>query len=296
MKEKLLSLQSSGESVEKALAIHYTSLFSNEAFYSNYDVSIFFGHNLPKKDSNLNVHGTVGFYAQYLSDLPYIPYCSKQYFWDNKNDILELLCMKGVITERNWNRLNSDDNLFWLFIRNIPFEFIYPDYYNKLIVESCKQLNIANLRSLYLEKSWSQMIFNIKNDFFRYSIYALEKDGHIGKYTTDGKNYIDLVRNLNRASVMSGNSAMLLKEIGFRIGNKTIVGYRKHSRNIRYNRNYELGNLLKEHSSLIEPSNVFLGREFDNALSFSSEEEKTNYVYAKVFREYLEKNHTCLKI
>ena len=296
MKEKLLSLQSSGESVEKALAIHYTSLFLNEKFYSNYDITIFFGHNLPKKDRKLNVHGTVGFYAQYLSDLSYIPYCSQNYFVDNKHEILEMLCLKGVITERNWYRLCSDDKLFWLFVKNVPFEFIYPEYYEKLILESCKQLNIANLKALYLEKSWSQMIFDIKNDFYRYSIYILEKDGHIGKYTTDGNNYTDLVRNLNGVSIMSGNSAILLKQIGFRIGNKTIIGYRKHSRSIRHNRNYELNNLLKKHSSLIEPSNSFLSREFDNTLDFSNEEEKTNYVYAKIFREYLESNHTYLKL
>lgn len=296
MKEKLLSLQSCGESVEKAIAIHYTSLFSNEKFYSDYDTITFFGHNLPKKDIKLNVHGTVGFYEQYLSDLKYIPYCSKRYFIDNKKRILEMLCLKRVITERNLHRLCLDDTLMWQFLRNVPFELIYPEYYEKLILESSKQLNIAELKPLYLENSWSQMVFDIKNDFFRYSIYVLEKDGHIGKYTTDGKNYSDLIRNLCRASVMSGNSAILLKQISFRIGNKTIIGYRKHNKSIRHNRNYELKDLLRKHSSLIEPSNAILSREFNNAIGFSSEEEKTNYVYAKVFREYLESNHIYLKL
>ena len=296
MKEKLLSLQSCSESVEKAISIHYTSLFSNEKFYSDFDTVIFFGHNLPKKDRKLNVHGTVGFYVQYLSDLKYIPYCSKQYFIENKSRILEMLCLKGIITERNLHRLCSDDTLMWYFLRNVPFEYIYPEYYEKLIFESSKQLDITKLQPLYLEDSWSQMVFDIKSDFFRYSIYVLEKDGHIGKYTTDGKNYSDLVRNLCGASVMSGNSAVLLKQIGFRVGNKTIVGYRKHSKSIRYNRNCELKDLLNKHSSLIEPSNIFLSREFNNAIGFTNEEEKTNYVYAKVFREYLESNHIALKL
>ena len=296
MKIKLLSLQSCGESLEKALAIHYTSLFTNESFYSNYRTIIFFGHNLPKKNKKLNVHGTVGFYSQYLSDLSYIPYCTKNYFIDNINSILEMLCMKGIITERNWQKTKNNTERYWEFIRNIPFEYIYPDYYRNLIASSRKLLNIYELKPVYLERTWSTVFFDIDSEYYRYSIYALENDGHIGKYTTDGNNYSKLVRNLNRCASMSGNIAILLKEIGYRIDSQTIIGYRKDKRNIRPNKNYELNKLLNNHQSLIEPSNTVLSQKFDAVSYFSTEEEKTNYVYANVFRNFVIKNHDLLNL
>lgn len=296
MKPRLVSLQCCGESIEKALAIYYTTMQRNEKFYSDYDVVMFYGHNLPKKDATLNVHGTVGFYAQFLSDLSFLPSCSKEYFINNADSILETLCLRGKITERNWNKLSSNKFLYWEFVRNVPFEYIYPDYYRKVISNSCNLFSIKAIKPLYLERIWPQILFDINEDLFRYSIYALEGNGIIGKYTVNGDNKVDLVRNLSRRCCLSGNSAILLRTIGYRIGIMTTIGYRMHRRSVRPNRNYELNRLFERHSFIVEPTNPILSNHFNSVGFPCIEEEKNNYVFAQVFREYLSLFHNDLHL
>lgn len=296
MKKKLLSLQSSGESVEKAISIYYTSLQTNEKFYSNYKTIIFYGHNLPKKNMRINVHGTVGFYVEYLSDIKFVPECSKKYLMENANAILERLCLQGYISERNWNYLLHNKNNYWEFIKKLPFEYLYPQYYVNLIQKSSKLLNIGMLMPLFLEDNWPKVVSGIDSDFARYSIYALEPDGNVGRYYIHG-NVVDdyiLAKNLFSKASLSGNSAILLSTIGHRIGERTIVGYRPHKRSLRPNRNYALNMLLDTHESIIEPSNIILSQQFDLVSNALGDEEKTNIVYAKVFRKYLEDNSKSL--
>lgn len=298
LKNNLLSLQSCGESVEKALSIHYMSLQVNGMFYSNYRTMIFYGHNLPKKNRELNVHGTVGFYAQYLSDLEYVPECSRQYLIGKASEILERLVLKGHVSERNMSKLINSKPLYWEYIRQIPFEYLYPEYYMTLKEKSSKLLNIHLLDSLYVEDNWFKTVLCIHSGFTRYCIYALEGNGIVGKYDipSDLKKYYHLLKCLSSKAVLSGNSAFLLDSIRHRIDKWTIVGYRPHRRSIRPNREYALRDILNTHTSVIEPSNRIMSEQFDLVPSFIGDEAKTNIVYAKTFRTYLEENRFYLNL
>ena len=71
---KLVSLQTSAESFEKAIALFYYTLMDNKEFYKNYDVYVFYGHNLPKKEKNLSAQGTIDFYYKYYSEFEIIKF------------------------------------------------------------------------------------------------------------------------------------------------------------------------------------------------------------------------------
>ncbi len=64
--DSIVSLNNSGESLEKTLALYFTSLEGNEQFYSNNNLLIYYGNNLPKKNPRIHSHGTVGFYKSIL--------------------------------------------------------------------------------------------------------------------------------------------------------------------------------------------------------------------------------------
>lgn len=296
--QKLLSLQASGESVEKAIAIHSTSLQTNYDFYSKYKTTVFWGHNLPKKNQRLNVHGTTGFYSEYLSDLKFIPDCSKRYLIDNKRKILHQLCIEGHITERTCNSLHSNDIYYWEFIRKIPFEYLYPKYYKKIITASCRLLNLDSLPQIYLEDNWAKVVSRIDSEHFRYSIYALESNGNVGRYYITGdieKDY-RLVRNFSTKASLSGNSAILLKTISHRIGDNTIVGYREHRRSVRPNRNHALKYLIDRNNVIIEPHNPVLGKVLNTIPSKLGDEQKTNIAFAICFRNFLNDNQSSLNL
>lgn len=227
-----------------------------------------------------------------------IPECSRKYLIDKKSYILESLCLQGYISERNLISLLQDANQYWEFIRKIPFEYLYPKFYKRLIQQSCKLLNIDSLLPLYLEDNWPKVLSRINDSYSKYSIYALRSNGDVCRYYIKGDIETDyrLVKQLNSKASLSGNSAILLRSIGHRIGEKTIVGYRPHRKSIRPNRNHALEFLLTSHDFLVEPSNLILNQEFDKFSNEFADELKTNIVYAKMFRSFLKDNASQLNI
>ena len=188
--------------------------------------------------------------------------------------------------------------LYWEYIRQIPFEYLYPEYYMTLKEGSSKLLNIHLLDSLYIEDNWFKTALHIHSGFARYSIYTLEGNGIVGKYDipSDLKQFCHLFKSLSSKAVLSGNSAFLLDSIRHRIDELTIVGYRQHRRSIRPNREYALGILLNKYTSIIEPSNRIMSEQFDLIPSSIGAEAKTNIVYAKTFRMYLAENRFYLNL
>lgn len=287
MNKILVSLNCSGESFEKTITLYYFAYLSNPDFYNQYKVQLYYGHNLPKKDKNINAHGTVGFYEKYYSNLEYFPPCSKNYFIQNKVCILNMLLEDSHISKRACRNLLKNDNLYWNYLKKIPFEYIYPDFINKIKQVFIKKFNLYDITPLFLEKKYLEIVTNIKKEKERYSIYGLNYNGNIGRYylNCEFKETLNhLLKSIQLNSVLSGNSAVFLYQISNRNTNNNIIfGYREHKRFVRPNRDFSLKLLLKGKQTVIEPKNSKINDYFNGIDINLSEEERANIVYAKAY-------------
>lgn len=294
--DNLVSLSCSGESLEKTLSIYYLTLQSNEVFYNQYKVMLYFGHNLPKKNRNSTPHGSIGFYNTYLSDCAQIPSCNFDYLYANRQDILQKLINQKHITCRSAEKMVDNKDRYLFFLKNLPIEYLYPEYHSMLSIKASECLNIYKIVPLFFEKNYMEIISKIHKSRDKYSIYSLDYCGNIGHYYL---NYVDvkqmshLFSDLGKQSVLSGNSAILLEQIGNRISEKSVVGYREHKTNLRPYRDYALTKLIAVHNSILEPSNVGLYKIFDEYRNIATEEQ-ANMVYAKAFKNFILYNRFSL--
>ncbi len=304
MKEKLLSLQCCGESIEKVFTLYYFAKLSAPRFYNNYEVILLYGHNLPKKNKNLKVHGSVGFYQSYYNNSPYFPNCSKNHFVSNKDYFLSLLVKQSFLTSRAARKLEQNTKRYLKYIENLPVGYIYPEFIERLTRNSCELLKINHIMPLYLEKNYMSVINLIDKEHYRYNIYALDFLGRIGKYDIPidrSRKLIHLYSELQKAPVLSGNSAFLLRQINSRISNRTVIGYREHKRNIRPNRDFALVHLLQNKKTIIEPEITGFNLFFKKYLNESpneklSDEELANVVFSKAFLQFVTDNHSKLDL
>ena len=290
MKERLLSLSNSGESLEKVLTLYYHAYASNPDFYDRYRIILFYGNNLPKKEKDGCAHGTIGFYDKYFHDIPFLPPCSRQYFLEHMDLILHRLVFDGQITGRQAKELKQSPERFWKFVKHLPFHMVYPKYTEALIEAARKELKIFKLQSLHLEENYCKVIAKIKMDAMHYSIYALEANGTIGTYylyPQDENQMTHLYAELGRRPVLSANSGLLIHQISNRIGDHTTVGYRIHKNRIRANREHALKLLLKNRASIIEPKNHLFTEYYQTLDPALSDEEKSNQAFAAGYRRFL---------
>lgn len=297
-KENLISLSCSGESVEKTLTLYYWAYISDSLFYDNFNVSLFYGHNLPKKSKDIQAHGSLGFYDKYYSDKTFFPPCSKGYIIEQKNLILQKFISNRYITWRAAEKLASNDENFWLFVSKVPFEYIYPDFMNKLINNSSSVLGIKKIIPLLLEKNFPSILGDIVDSRECYSIFALDVCGTVGRYYLkyyDMKQWIHLCSDLSKRPVLSGNSAILLKQISQRLPSNIIVGYRQHNTYKRPNRDHALKLILSKRTNILEPANKEMYKFFKVNGKFS-EEEKANMAYAAAYEKYISDNRFSLKL
>lgn len=294
MRKILISLNCSGESFEKTITLYYFAYLSNPEFYNKYKVQLYYGHNLPKKDKNINAHGTVGFYEKYYSNFSFFPPCSKAYLLKNKEHILTILLGNAYLSKRAYKKLLSNDTLYWNYLKQIPFEYIYPEFINKIKKNFIKKFNLYDITPLLLEKRYFEVVANIKNEKDRYSIYGLNYNGNIGRYylNYEGKEKeYHLLKSLQLNSVLSGNSAVFLSQISNRNkNNNIIIGYREHKKFIRPNRDFSLNILLNNKESIIEPKNSKLNEYFNDCDETLTEEERANIVYAKAYLKVMKDN------
>ena len=170
-KNNFISLQCSSESFEKSIALYYS--MNQQDFYNQYNVNVFYGHNLPKKNKKLDAIGTIGFYNKYYSKTDYFKHCSKKELIKNKKVILNYLLLNSVIVKKNYNTLLKSKN-YWLFIKNLPFEYLFPNHSKRIIEIAQKELNIK-LIPLYFEDNYLNSILKVDpENKFRYCIYSLE--------------------------------------------------------------------------------------------------------------------------
>ena len=302
-KSILNSIHNSGESFEKCVSLYYAALQKNSSFYSNYRVNVFYGHNLPKKNYQLESHGTVAFYNKYFSDYYWCPPCSREYLWNKKTEILNNLIFQKVISSRVAEKLNSNDILFWNIVSRLPFEFLYPEFCNELRQNS--EIILSNIKfiPIELEKNYKEIYFNLGDKKDIYNIYALEHNGIIGLYDMFldddfryEKRLNHLFKDLSRRSVLSGNSAILLAAIGT-ISEKenSIIGYREHKYS-RQNRDLALKYILGEQEGIIEPKNAIFNCYYDLVDKNMDTESKSNEVVSLAYRDYIKDNVKSLKL
>lgn len=288
-KTKLLSLQCTSESFEKSIALIYYSFKDNYNFYKDYDTYVFFGHNLPKKEKNIHAQGTIGFYDQYYSNSNIFKNLSKDSLLKYKNNILLFLINRGIINHRVLKKFINDDNMYWNFIKNLPFEFLYPNHFKRILNFINEEYKIK-IKPLFLENNLLEIVLGIKNNTEKYSIYALNYNGTIARYYLNYKDdlsFSHFCKMLYRQPVLSGNSALLLENVSKRIGKNYIIGYRPHSGNKRPNRDYALSKLLDKHSSMLEPKITRINELFGKINNDYSIERKANEVYAYVYLDFL---------
>ena len=272
-KSVLLSIHNSGESLEKTIALCYCTLQNNFDFYTQYNMEVFYSYNLPKTNDDIEVSGSVGFYAKYFSNYYWCPPCKKDYLWMYKDDILNKLIIKGRISKRVAEKLSMNQNLFWEVLRKIPFEYLYPEFYRKLLKETKKMLGNIKFISTELSNEFVNIYNELPLDKRLYSIYSLEGNGIIGHYDMEipndyrySKRLVHLFSSLNKQIVLSGNSAMFIASIGHKINQKGLIGYRNH-KYPRVSRDYALSQLLIGKESIIEPKNAIFNSYYDKMYS-----------------------------
>lgn len=291
--EKLISLNNSGESLEKSLSLYSTALQGNELFYNNFEVDIYYGHNLPKKNKKMSAHGTVKFYDTYFKEFEC---CNKENLWERRDVVLNYVVDKGYLSNRLAEKISRNQKRFWKIIGNFPLEYIYPQHFLKLKNYISKLYPNVHFKPLYLEQNFMKIYSILPKNKYAYSIYSLEGDGNIGHYyfNIKGNQYFErnlyhIFKELARKPVLSGNSAILLAQIGhFGKANHCIVGYRNHNRYPRPNRNYALNQM--NNKKILEPSNNLFGHYFCKENSKLSIEEQANIAIAKAYRDFLNNN------
>ena len=304
-KDVLVSIHNSGESLEKSIALIYNTLNKNFNFYSNYKIIIFYGHNLSKKVENFSTsaHGSIGFYQNNYLNENWCPECSNEYLWNNKQDILNLLINKKIISNRYAEKLYSNIVLYTDFISRLPFGYINSEFINKIINNSKEIFPNVEFIPIDLEKNYAKIYESLPKNKNIYSIYALENKCVIGHYDMViqldyryDKRLQHLFKELGRKAVLSGNSAMFLASISYLTSDidKTI-GYRNHKYS-RPNRDNALYEILKSNNGIIEPKNEDYNSYYDKVTSCNNMEEKSNEVVALAFKDYIKSNIKTLKL
>lgn len=304
-KEVLVSIHNSGESLEKSIALIYNALNKNYSFYSKYKIIVFYGHNLSKKTENFlsSAHGSISFYQNNFLNENWCPECSPEYLWRNREDILNLLINKKIISYRYAEKLYSDSVLYMNFISRLPMEYVNSDFIYKIINYSKEIFPNVEFIPIDLENNYMGIYKSLPQNKNIYSIYALENKCVIGHYDMEilldyryDKRLQHLYRELERKAVLSGNSAMFLASILYLTNDiEKIVGYRNHKYN-RPNRDSALTEILKYNNGIIEPKNVDYNKYYDKTSLCNNMEEKSNEVVALAFRDYIKANVRTLKL
>lgn len=298
---KIISIQNSGESFEKCIALFNTAVQSDNLFYACNKFKVFYGHNLPKKDCTINSHGTIGFYENYFSKYDWNPIKSEEDLFSKREEILFTLLNNGYISTRNISRLIENNTSYLQFIRKIPMEYVFPNL-NLYVKEKVKKIfpNVQ-FNELFLENNFMKYYASLTSEKWAYSIYALNIDGTVGRYYFNNlgeerfynRNLLHMFCELLKSPVLSANSAMFLAEIEDATRNMSYpIGYRNHSRENKSTRNFALQHFLEKKEGIIEPKNTVFSQYF-NSFSLKqhiTSETMANVVIAKAYEDFLNDN------
>lgn len=295
---KIISIQNSGESFEKCIALFNTAIQSDNSFYTCNEFNVFYGHNLPKKDCKVNSHGTIGFYEKYFSKYEWNPIKSEKDLFIKREEILQILLNNGYISNRNFLNLIENDINYIQFIRKIPMEYVFPNLIFLVKEKVEKIFPNVQFKELFLENNVMKYYTSLPLEKWAYSIYALNIDGTVGRYYFNNlgeekyynRNLAHMFNELLKSPVLSANSALLLAEIEDATRNmKYPIGYRKHSRENRTTRNFALQHFLEKKEGVIEPKNIVFSKYFNfiDLNQQSSSEAMANIVIARVYEDFL---------
>lgn len=294
---KIISIQNSGESLEKCISLYNSALKSDINFYTNNELYVFYGHNLNKKEKNINPHGTIGFYEEYYSNYDWCPIKGEQHLLIQKKKFLEELNENGIISKRVKTKLYDDQLRYLKFIRNLPIDILFPIFTDKLIKKIQKIFPNVHFKKIYLERDLMRIFSSLPEEKWAYSVYALNTNGTIGHYFFNicqnefyERKLYHLFQDLSNKPVLSGNSATFLATIKDYMRNSDYaIGFRMHSRESRATRDFALRELIKDRKKIIEPKNSVFNNYFEK-LEFKgniSMEKKANLVIAKAFEDFI---------
>lgn len=295
--KRIISLQNSGESFEKAVVLYYTALESDNSFYSDNFLDIYYAHNLPKKDLSIKAHGTVGFYKQYFAKYEWCPLNDSSYLFSNREDIINELNLNGMINRKMASKLLDNQLLYEKFISKMPMEIIFSNFVDEIKQKTDRIFSNVKFHQMHLEKNFTTIYASLPNEKWAYSIYALDSRGDIDRFYFHNnwrecyyeRNLYHEFEEIRRRTILSGNSAMFLAEIKeYSKHIKGAVGYREHSREKRLTRNYALEDFLKSRESIIEPKNCVMNAKFSEYFNSKlTSEQLANYVIAKCYEHFL---------
>ena len=305
MKDILISINNSSESFEKTVGLIYTNIIVNNEFYNNYDVYVFYGNNLPKQNENLFVSGTLGFYDKYFQNYKFPYSINIDDLWLDKVKILQELIDNNILSSRRANKILDDFNLFNNLMKNMPIEYLYPDFYENYISLINNQYSNIHFVHMNLFDTYTKIFNTINENNFLYKIYALTNDGNIGVYNFNilkndfyEKNKVHFFKSLRKSVVLSGNSAVFLRQIEQEIKkmNSCIIGYRNHKHS-RLARDDAMNSILSNPSNvIIEPKNNLYNSYFDKFCNLMTGEELANQVVLDVYSDFLNNNISKLKV
>ena len=308
MRENLISINNSGESLEKSISILYTNMIENSDFYSKYNTIIFYGYNLPKTNASLFASGTIGFYDKYMSDCEFPEAICIKDIWNNKENVLNDLVKRNVLSSRTAEKLFNNYNLFYPIISKLPVQVVYPTFHLNLI--NYLKIIFPNVTFCFMNlfDSFEKIFYSLSEFENIYKIYGLQANGEVGVFNFNivnneyyNRNLAHLFKSLSKSIILSGNSAVFLAQIQKEIEkiekkSSCIIGYRNH-KHTRFSREVALKNILDNYTNtIIEPKNKLYNTYFDKFTKIENSEEKTNVVVASAYHDFIKENIKVLKL
>lgn len=305
MKNNLISINNSSESLEKSIGIVYTNMLKNNDFYSQFDMNVFYGYNLPKTHGSLFASGTIGFYYKYMSDVNFPVEFNILKLWECKEEFVNSLVIKKIISIRNAEKILKNYDLFFKVVSRLPVQMVYPQLYFQ-ILQSLKNI-FPGVKFQFMDLSNKVMTIFNETDKHNgiYKIYGLQANGDIGIFDFSirkdmyyERNLNHLFRSISKSIVLSGNSAIFLSQINEEIKQNSnyVIGYRKH-KNYRLSREVVMEKILIDNpDAIIEPKNNLYNSYFDKFSYIANLEERSNNVVAASYRDFILSNEKILKL
>ena len=294
----LVSIVNSGEALEKALALGCFALSNKENdFYDQYDkIIVYYGENLPKKETSLNTLGTLGGCIHYLNNKKLIPYKKIEDLFDDKRFIIDRLIVENRISERIAEKIYNNDDVFMKIAVNSPWDIICRDQSTDFI-SLCKQMHPKlELRRLTFQDDFSLFLQTIPMYSKLAKLFVLNYDSvistrHFGKQSENSvskKGLVDIPRN---SIVQSGNVYAFLIRLN-QLAKEHFVnytlGYKPMTKFPRKSYDLAMRYLMETNETkIIEPGNQAFIKELKKVKTYSSREERITKAIYNVLNDFI---------
>jgi len=268
----LISILNSGESLEKSVVLTKLAFEHNFNFYSSYDkIKILYSENLPKKEKELLVHGSLGGIIKGLKVKNYLKYNSLDDLWEDRNYLLNKICVMGRISKRMRDKIRNDKKRFDKIIPNFPWHFILEDF-KDFLIKDFFDCNGVSLKFLNFRKK--------SNEFFKkmpfYNLlsksYLLNPNGSISsRRLWKGHGNVNIkkqIEPLTKSIVLSPNVNMFLlgsHYFCYEEDKNSSIGFRKFNKIKRNSYNHGIKFLYQQNGSncVEEPKNKLFNNLLD---------------------------------